>query len=862
MAPRLVNLVPHTHWDREWYLPFQSFRLKLVRLIDKVLAMLEADERFVFTLDGQLQTVDDYLEIRPENEERIRRFVADGRLAVGPWQVLMDEFLVSGETIWRNLERGLRRARELGGEMRVGYLPDMFGHIAQMPQILRAHGLDNAVVWRGVPAAVDRHRFEWRGLDGSSVAAEYLPLGYGNAAHLLALPDRLPEAVDELVEALEPFFGADPVLAMYGTDHQEPLPALVEVVERANAANGRAELRLRTLGQVLGSDPSGSDPESRPSWTGEMRSGARANVLMNVTSARMDLKAAAAQAERWLERYAEPLAALHGAAWPGEFLELAWSRVIENSAHDSICGCSADPVSAQVLVRYAEAEALGRDLTDEALAPARARTHRGAALVANPSPYDRADVVELDLPVPEEWTEVSVELADGTRVATQELERNVPLLERFELPGRDIPRLVRRRLHGRELFHRWLNGFSVEPGPRLVLHLDTVQAPPALDVVDLRAQIELAVEALADERWEVVLFTRPRRRLAARVPAPALGWTGARAVEGATPLSHPVRTEENVLDNGLVRVEAAADGTLRLAGVEGVGRIVRGRDVGDSYNYAPPADDVLVDAPESVTVTLGDGPLAATLVVERVYDWDGLPVPVETSIELRAGEPFVRVRVSFDNRHDDHRVRFHVPLPRRAESSFAEGQYAVVERGLEAEGGYGETPLPTFPASGFAAAGGIAALLEHVSEYEVLEGRELALTVLRSTGWISRNVNPYREDPAGPEVPIPDAQMRGRRWFAFALYPYEGGRPGPDVLEQAERYRLPFVTGAGEAEPGPLGSAAGLRLEGEGVVLTALRRRGDALEARIANETPVSRRAKLGELALELRPWEIRTVEL
>ena len=144
---------------------------------------METDERFVFTLDGQLQTVDDYLAIRPENETRLRALVEEGRLAIGPWQILMDEFLVSGETIWRNLERGLARCEEFGGEMRVGYLPDMFGHIAQMPQILRAFGLDNAVVWRGVPAAIDEHVFEWHGLDGSSVRAEYLPAGYGNAAY-------------------------------------------------------------------------------------------------------------------------------------------------------------------------------------------------------------------------------------------------------------------------------------------------------------------------------------------------------------------------------------------------------------------------------------------------------------------------------------------------------------------------------------------------------------------------------------------------------------------------------------------------------------------------------------------------------
>ena len=813
---------------------------------------MESDERFVFTLDGQLQTVDDYLEIRPENEQRLRALVEEGRLAIGPWQVLMDEFLVSGETIWRNLEQGLVRAREFGGEMRVGYLPDMFGHIAQMPQILRAHGLDNAVVWRGVPAAVEHHVFEWRGVDGSSVRAEYLPAGYGNAAYLLIAPDKLGDAVDALIEAMRPFFGDDPVLAMYGTDHQAPLPELVDVVERANAENDRVRIELTTLGAALSN---GSSPPAT-TWTGEMRSGARANVLMNVTSARIDIKAAAARAERWLERYAEPLSALHGRAWPAEFLALAWRRVIENSAHDSICGCSADEVSAQVLVRFAEAEELGRDLAAEALEPARAATPRGAAVVANPSPFVRDDVVVLDLPVPPEWEDVSLEVADGSRFAAQELSRSAAQLHRVEMLGRDIPELVKRRLHGRELFGQWLNGFAVEPGPRLVFELDTVQDPPSIDLVELRTAVLVAAKAKEGERWEIVFRTRPRRRLAARVCAPALGWTGVRAVEGSES-GAAVALDGGVLANGLLRVEVGNDGTLRIGDVEGVGRIVRGFDVGDSYNYAPPADDVLVDRPDSVRVEwLERGPVRASAVVRRTYTWPpDHVVEVETHVELRAGEPFVRIRVAFDNPADDQRVRVHVPLRRQATHSYAEGQYAVVQRGLVAEGGHGEMPLPTFPASSFVAAGGVALLLEHVSEYELLDGRELALTVLRSTGWISRNTNPYREEPAGPELAIPAAQMRGRHSFSFAIYPHEGVEPGPDVLEQAERYRLPFLTAEGAGEAGELAQAEGLTLDGEGVVLTALRPN----EARVANETPEPRTVTLGGESLELRPWEIRT---
>jgi alpha-mannosidase len=278
-----------------------------------VLELMEADERFVFTLDGQLQTVDDYLEIRPENEQRLRALVEAGRLAIGPWQVLMDEFLVSGETIWRNLEQGLARARELGGEMRVGYLPDMFGHIAQMPQILRAHGLDNAVVWRGVPAAVEHHVFEWRGVDGSSVRAEYLPCGVRQRRLLLVAPDKRVTRVDALIEAMRPFFGDDAVLAMYGTDHQAPSRSSSTVVDDART---RRTTRGGSSSSTLGAALRKPAPPPATTWTGEMRSGARANVLMNVTSARIDIKAAAARAERWLERYAEPFAALHGAHGP------------------------------------------------------------------------------------------------------------------------------------------------------------------------------------------------------------------------------------------------------------------------------------------------------------------------------------------------------------------------------------------------------------------------------------------------------------------------------------------------------------------------------------------------------------------
>jgi mannosylglycerate hydrolase len=880
--PTTIHLVPHTHWDREWYRPFQSFRMQLVDLVDRVLEMLEAEPDFAFTLDGQLATIDDYLEIRPDQEERLRRHVQSGRLAIGPWQILMDEFLVSGETLVRNLERGWRRAEDFGGPMRVGYLPDMFGHVAQMPQLLRRAGLADAVVWRGIPAAVDRHRFRWESPDGSWVRAEYLPAGYGNAAYLFAVPDRLDAAAARFMDWARPWFGDDPVLAMYGTDHTAPVPELAALVSRLNEVHDASAMRITTLQGYLDAAPP-LQPED-PCWRGEMRSGARANVLMGVASARIDIKQAAGRAERLLERYAEPLTALHVSpdAWPAPFLDLAWGRVIENSAHDSICGCSVDAVVSQVLVRFAEAEQVAGTLARRAAVAVAAGVPRGAVAVLSPTPASREGLVEAELLVPAGWDEVALETADGRRIATQELRRKEPILFDETLRGAQVDELFR-RFHGREVFdHAW-NGYRLD-GRELTFLVDTDPDPAWLDVDGLRAEVTSAMRAAPDETWRVRIVASARRTLVAPVPTPALGWTAVRAIAGAgEPHPHAVRVDDRELDNGLVSVRVEDDGTLTLgtpggADVTGVGRIVDGGDVGDSYNYGPPPADRLVEAPDEVRheVELA-GPVVGRLRVTRTYRWPAAAAPdlrsrseatettaVATEVELRAGEPFVRVVVAFDNRSDDHRVRFHIPLPRRAERSHAEGQFAVVERGLSGEGGYHEEPLATYPAHGWVDAGGMAVLLDHLTEYELTEaGRETALTLLRSIGLISRNDNPFRQDPAGPEIRIPAAQMRGRQRMSFALLPHAGDWIEGGVVAAAERYRHDVVAAHGggpvDADWPPEGAGdPAITLDGEEVELASLRRRDDWIEARIVNLAPDRRDATLRGGILEAREASLR----
>ncbi|HYF47737.1 MAG TPA: hypothetical protein VD926_16090, partial [Acidimicrobiales bacterium] len=732
MSDRIpVSVVPHTHWDREWYSPFQTFRLRLVELLDGLLPRMEADPSYAhFLLDGQMAVVDDYLAVRPEQGERLRRLAASGRVAMGPWYILMDEFLVSGETMVRDLRMGLERAAAFGGAMDVGYLPDMFGHIAQMPQLLRQFGIEHAVVWRGVPSAIDATGFRWEAPDGSTVRAEYLPEGYGNGA---VLPDdakdlvaRIQQFVDDNAEIVG---DEAPLLWMNGTDHQVPRSYLGRVVAEANVAQDTYELRVGSLAEYLDAAPT----EGLPTWRGELRSGARANLLMGVGSNRVDVKQAAARAERALERVAEPLCALFGSAddWPGTLLAEAWRNVVHNAAHDSICACSVDEVCDAVLHRYAEARQIADGLADGALAALAATVDHEGPVVVNPSPRRRGGVVEMVLP------------GSGQIPGTQLVQEWPAESVLFTLPADEAAGLVQPavdQFRARQV--------RLEPaddgGARVTLTVEDEldRQPAAFPRRDLEALVGAPTAPV-----EVRLEQTPRRRVLAHVPdVPGFGWVGV--TEPAPPAS-PVRADgQHGLTNGLVAVAAdPASGTYSIDGHGGLGRLVDDGDAGDTYNYCPPESDRVVDAPESVTVeTLDAGPVRGRLVVTAAYRWphrveggarvDERTVEVRTTVELRAGEAFVRVSVELDNTCRDHRLRSWFPLPTPAAWSLAECAFAVVERGLEAEGGPTELPMPTFPSRRFVQAGGVTVAHEGLLEYElvdVTDGRAgaLALTLLR-----------------------------------------------------------------------------------------------------------------------------------
>ncbi|MBO3752317.1 alpha-mannosidase [Streptosporangiaceae bacterium NEAU-GS5] len=861
MTPDLV-VIPHTHWDREWYLPFQRFRIGLVRMLDDVLDALAADPAYRFTMDGQLAAIEDYLEVRPSRRADVERFTAEGRLAIGPWLVLADSFLCSGETLIRNLELGLRGADALGGAMRIGYLPDQFGHAAQLPQIMRAAGITQACLWRGVPETLGRVRFRWVGADGSHVDTQYLPGGYGNAAGLLSGPlDGLDDRAEALVTAMRPWCPEGAVLGMYGADHSAP-------------SSDITRLPVATL------DVLRDAPEATETLEGELRRHGPANLLPGVVSARIPLKQAMARAERVLTRYAEPLAALWHPPYEAidRLLEHAWRGVVTSSGHDSITGCGSDETAAQVAARVADAEQTSQAVADLVSARLAAGAPRGSIVVVNPSPFERTGLVLADLParravlgVPVQRLEYAPELIDETVMD-------------------DLTQLLG-RVHERELFGHQIVSWAV--GYRVFTITVSRFAESAYAYEELRN----AVLAAGPGPWRVRTLAEPVVTVAAQVTVPPLG----RVTLTSSGISRPVaaaRSAGRTLDNGLLRVTIDDDGTLTLISADGVtvtgaGRLAHGGDHGDTYNYAPPSVDAHDDAPRITDIVeIHLGPLVSAIDITRDYFW-GL---TSTRIELRAGEPFLRCAVTVDARCPDHRVRWHSPLPRAADHSDAEGQLAVVRRPSqpsETTSASGERPMGTYPAECFVTAGGLATLLTHVTEYEVLPTQEIALTLVRSVGYLSRNHNAYRDEPAGPEIPTPAAQCPGPVTTRFALLPHSGAWADAALPQIAERYRLDLLafpgTGAPSEDLGSPGagvSEAGVSLQGDGVVMTALRARDGWLEMRIVAEHPApveaeisgrfteARRATLlgdpagplevreGTARLTLRPFEIATVHL
>ena len=824
-GPFDVHVVSHTHWDREWYLPLSRFRQQLVALIDELLA--SPPKHASFLLDGQAVLLEDYLTVRPDRGAELRAMLASGAIEAGPWFVLADELLTSGEALVRNLLAGIRSVRAHGGVApRVLYCPDSFGHPADLPTLAAGFGFPLIILWRGLggPAWPEGDAFLWRASGGARVLVHHLPpAGYEYGANLPEEDASARERWAALRDQLARRERTGVLLVVNGADHHARQAGLATAIEALARIARPDRVRASTLGQFAASfvERAGNVP-NLPEIEGELRfSPGYAWTVPGTWSSRTYQKRRNAQVERLLTREAEPWAAIaraRGARPRGPLLRSAWRTLLECHPHDTLCGCSTDEVAraADARFEFARSEARGV-VTDSLLDLAR---HDPTAARARP------DV----------WR-------------PQVLVRNAAARVRSGVAWIEIVRLV-----------------ASEPvGPGSASHVVTERslAPPVVD--GGRVPLQAMRRHVRSRRVESPRhYPRNDRVEVARclawvedvpgygIQALAIGDDAAREAPGAMLPVPPVRATADSLDNGSVRVTCDGRGTIVMESIAH-GRtwtdLIRFEDLGDAgdlYTHSSIGD------PITAARFLGSrvrhaGPLRGEL--EARY---ALHVPVSSSragrsrelarhhvdltLGLDAGSSFLRVSVRGANRSRDHRLRvvFDTGVPEGA--TMADAMFGPVPRAPRAQPNDTramELIPPTAPLARWVsrrgAERGMTIISDGLAEYEAMGDGGIAITLVRSVGALSRNDLPERPGHAGWPVPTPGAQLPGPYRAAFALLPHGpgSGEATSEIERAADDALLPLVGTTLRSALHAIEPAGGLSLEGDGLRFLACKESED-----------------------------------
>lgn len=789
--------VAHTHWDREWYRSFQAFRARLVDTVDALLALLESDDDYRFLLDGQCVVLDDYLAVRPQNEARLHRLVSCGRLAIGPWYVQPDCLIPWGESHIRNLLRGLEICTAFGRMPRVAYTPDSFGHPAQFPQLLSGVGLDSFVFWRGSGSEADElpAEFRWTAPDGSSVTACLLWRGYFSGALLPRDPELAVPMLCAVVAELAARTQQGVVALMNGIDHAAADPAAHRIAASLETALG-VPVQMGLL-----EDFTAAIARELPPWRGRLDGARVAPLLPGVWSARMALKLRNRETEIALLHGAETWAALGSVfGLPDEraALRLAWDELLKNQAHDSLGGCSIDQVHRDMLGRYAGsaklAEETARRMMERlaGLAPERQTpvSEPWQLAVFNPLPVARSGIVRLAL--------------DADPV----------------LPARS----------GGVVYHPVLaantreTGFLVDGVPARVI--ETPSSGRFISQNDAAAlSIEFEVDALPPCGFRLLRLERGAAVAGRRDAGTEIG--NERIRVGVDP------------ETGGVSIESDGrrfDGLLRF---EDCG------DRGDAYD-ADLLDDSRLLVPETLRVRRLAHPGGVhCLELDMVFrvpegldegrrERPGPLVELEATLVLRLGRASraLDVDVRIDNRARDHRLRLLFDTGKPALSWRVAAMLDGEERCIQPVDDRGWVhPAPrTFVHHGWISVNGLTVVAAGLPEAEVLADGTLALTLLRCVGWLSRADLGSRSGPAGPTLPVPEAQCQGALDARVSLF------VGSDPC-LAQCCMIPAA--AVFAAPRPVAEANRplLRLERERLLLGALKppQRGRGIVLRLYN---------------------------
>ncbi|ODG91520.1 alpha-mannosidase [Gottfriedia luciferensis] len=757
-----VHIVPHMHWDREWYFTTEESRILLVNNMEEIMEMLETNPDYpYYVLDGQTAILEDYFAVKPENKERVKKLVQEGRLIIGPWYTQTDEMIVGGESIVRNLLYGMKDCEEFGVPMKIGYLPDSFGQSAQIPMILNGFDIKYSIFWRGTSErhGTNKTEFYWETDDGSKVLVQLFPLGYAIGKYLPEDEEVLQSRIDKYFTVLDRGATSDHIILPNGHDQMPIQKNIFTIIEKLQNLYPERDFFLSKYENVF---ENLEEQKDLVTLKGEFLDGKYMRVHRSIYSTRMDIKAANTRIENKITNILEPLASIAyrlGFEYHHGLIELIWKEIMKNHAHDSIGCCCSDKVHREIQSRFYLAE----EKVDQLI------NFYKRKIVDSMDTTNENDRITLFNLLPYERTEVVT-----TSVMTK--------LKSFKLVDHE----------SNEIDYEIIESKVTDPGliDRQIVHYGNYD--PFIEyTIQLKDNI------------------------------PSMGYKTFFVVEDDDVLKK-ITYSTNEIETDYYRITVNSNGTLNIFDKQikqiftNVLRLENGGDDGDEYDYSPLLNEELIYSDYVVAETKIQQnrfrvtidikytlAVPSNLVKRKKQILDGA-VDVHIVVNVPNHKPRLDIKFEVNNQAKDHRLRVLIPTNIASAFSLSDNQFGSIKRDVVdsaihfwEEENWDERPDSIYPMLSYVGLinddFGVSVLTNSTREYEIVGEKfdTIAITLFRSVGFLGKEEMVRRPGrPSGIKLPTPDSQMIGKLLLEFAIATYSKEE---NVARIAKEYLTPVV---------------------------------------------------------------------
>jgi alpha-mannosidase len=747
-----VYVVPHSHWDREWYFTIEDSNVLLAENLDHLLDVLETDQDYTgYVFDAQASIVEEYLKVRPENRDRLKQLVEMKQLFIGPWYTQTDSLLVNKESIIRNLLYGTKISKSFGHSMNCGYLPDIFGQNQYLPSIFKGFGIDNSVLQRGI--YTDQLKgdlnFKWKSPDGETVHANNIYFGYGPGKFLEATEEYKEERLFPILEKLADMNqNSDHLLLPAGGDQVLVREHFPETIKQLNESSEDYEFVLSDY-ETFMKDAWENEADFTNVIEGELTATQKSRIHNTIRSQRYDIKKANYEVEHKILNVLEPLAVIGqslGLRYPQAWLDGMWKELFDVHAHDSIGGCNSDDTNRDIVQRLEKVNRIADGL-------------------------------------------LNILKKQMTEAISKKL-GNDSVFVFFNTNASEFSGTVEAVLFTKS------DQFNVKDLNGELVDME------AVDQEYISGGKKIVVTAEGEKQVEVPGYYRTVV-MADLKDVAGLGYETYMVEELSEGMKRLEDSKSRTIENEHVKVEFV-EGNLTLT-EKGKGKVIPNLlrfenvgDAGDSYDFSPLEDDQPLWLENGELLSVETGELSQKIMVkhealvpgnleDRQAEINSEPLVVISTLELRKNEKFVRVQHTIENAVEDHRVRVLLNTgTNKPQTSFADQGFGLIERSVDnpymkdwKENGFAEAPVPIYSLENFAGVSTdshtFAAVTRGIKEYQVLENSgELALTLFRSVGLLGKDDLMWRPGRASginnKVVYTPDAQMKQKMVFEYGIY--------------------------------------------------------------------------------------------